>query len=658
MSFRLKTVLGIALIELMVMAILIAINQFALGGSATTQLFQRTDSTGRVFATTVADAVIATDLATLDATIESAVSTADLTYIRVRNSAGVVLSEGGAKEALARPFEPDASFDTATSDHVIDVSIPISIAGTVFGSLELGMSTMAVDKEVSDALQWNIIVALVGMTLVGIFGFGLGSILTHQLKWLRAGARRISNGDLETRIRDTGRDELAETARCFNRMAEALSRDRAGLKQKQEELLDKKARVDVIVARMTDISQGEDIVMIPDTTRDDEIGDMARATVVFDESMRTVRQARLEQQRLISAFDQVAEQVAIFALDGTSLFLNAAFRRFNDAIIEALPEPFTLEAFLREGLRQEAFPDAKRAPDDWIAAQLTRADSAPMEIRRAPDRIHLTVQSFVEGIGVVLSAKDITDLRRSEGQLVQASKMATLGEMATGIAHELNQPLGVIRMASSNSLKRISKGHTDINFYRGKFERIEDQTERAAQIINHMRVFGRKADGEMAPFDLRESLQQMTSLARTQLHTLDISLLVNIPDEEALVLGEKVIFEQVLLNLFSNARDAIESQGASAGEIKLTADFDTPTGHVIKIQDTGGGVPEDVIDKLFDPFFTTKEPGKGTGLGLSISFGTIQEMSGEISVENTEVGACFLINLPAHEEEAARATGS
>ena len=655
MSFRLKTILGIALIELTVMAVLIAVNQFALGGSATSQLFDRTQATARVFANTVADAVIATDLATLDATILSAVSTADLAYIRVRDPGGVVLSAGGDAAALSRPFAADESFDTATTDHVIDVAIPITVAGTEFGSIEIGMSTLAVEEEVRQALNWNIIVAVLGMSLVAVFGFGLGSILTRQLKWLREGAARISDGDLDTRIRDKGRDELAETARCFNRMAEALSRDRAQLKAKQQELLEKKARVDVIVQSMTEISNGEDAVQIPDTERVDEIGDMARATVVFDESMRAVRQARLEQQRLISAFDQVAEQVAIFALDGTALFLNTAFRQFNETILDRLPRPFTLEEFLREGVAHGAFLDVQETGDEWIATQLNRRDTAPIEIRRAPDRVLLTVQSFVEGIGVVMSAKDITDLRRSEGQLIQASKMATLGEMATGIAHELNQPLGVIRMASSNSLKRIDKGHEDVAFYRGKFERIEEQTARAAQIINHMRVFGRKADGEVAPFDLRESLAQMTTLARTQLHTLDISLTVDFPDEPAFVLGECVIFEQVLLNLFSNARDAIEMQGQGAGEIHVSAAFGTPEGHVIRIEDTGGGVPEDILDKLFEPFFTTKEPGKGTGLGLSISFGTIRDMSGEITVKNTDRGACFAIRLPEHQEEVSLA---
>lgn len=645
MSFRLKTVLGIALIELTVMGFLIGINQFALGGSATTQLYQRAEATARVFANTIADAVIATDLATLDATIETAVSSKELTYLRVRNPSGIVLSQGGAEASLAAPFVRDASFDEARSDHVIDIDLPILVQGVEFGSIELGLSTLTVEREIAQALYWNVLIALIGMSLVAIFGFGLGTMLTRQLQGLRKGALAIARGNLGTQIEVKGRDELADTAKCFNYMAQTLASDRKILQSQQDELLAKRARVEVLVGCLRDISQQRGTVQVPDTERPDEIGDMARATVVFQDAMQAVETAQLEQQRLISAFDQVEEQVAIFGLDGQVLFLNAAFRAFNHSILEVLPAHFTLREFLNAGLDLSAFPEVEDR-DSWVEEQIRHAHGLPQEIRRAPDRILLAVQSHVEGIGTVLSAKDITELRQSERQLIHASKLATLGEMATGVAHELNQPLGVIRMASNTCVKRIDKGKAELEYLRGKLVRVGEQTERASQIINHMRIFGRKAEGVSSPFDLRDSLQEMAALARTQLHTLDISLKLNIPDTPAIVMGEKVIFEQVLLNLVSNARDAIEASESPIGDIWITADFATEAGHVIEVHDTGGGIPEEVLDKLFEPFFTTKGPGKGTGLGLSISFGTIRDMSGTISATNDGPGACFRIVLP------------
>ena len=329
MSFRLKTILGIAFIELTVMAILIGVNQFALGGSASTQLFERATATARVYANAVSDAVVATDLATLDATIQTAVGTEELTYLRARNASGFVLSEAGSVDALEAPFEADTSFETAKLDSRIDISVPIEIAGTQFGAIGMGISTLRVEREIAQALRLNLVVAAIGMSLVAVFGYGLGTILTRQLRGLRIGAREIASGHLEHQIAVKGRDELADTAACFNDMARILSHDRAVLQRQKDELLVKKGRVEVIVDCMKDISRGAGSPEIPDTDRADEIGDMARATVVFHNSMRAVEQARLEQQRLISAFDQVGEQVVVFGLDGRALFRNRAFRQFQ-----------------------------------------------------------------------------------------------------------------------------------------------------------------------------------------------------------------------------------------------------------------------------------------------------------------------------------------
>jgi C4-dicarboxylate-specific signal transduction histidine kinase len=371
--------------------------------------------------------------------------------------------------------------------------------------------------------------------------------------------------------------------------------------------------------------------------------------------MHAVEAARIEQQRLITAFDQIAELVVVFDTDGKSMFLNAAFRRFNAPILRRIGDQFTLKEYLTAGCGIGAFPDANEDPEAWITQELDRSDREPVEINCAPDRIFLTVRTHIEGIGHVLTAKDVTDLKESEKQLVQASKLATLGEMATGIAHELNQPLGVIRMASSNSIKRIRRGMVDGDYLSKKLARIEEQTERASQIINHMRIFGRKADGQKERFDLRDSLSEIASLARTQLQTLDIGLTMHMPEANGYVVGEKVLFEQVLLNMISNARDVIGSSEREDGLVTIEAQFDMNEGHVIKICDNGGGIPEHVLDKLFEPFFTTKEPGKGTGLGLSISFGTIRDMGGSIVAGNDPEGACFTITVPAAEPAKAAA---
>ena len=651
MSFRLKTVLGIALIELSVMAILITVNQLNFGGTASAQLFERVRSTGVLFSTMVADAVISSDLATLDAMIENSLTNDELIYIRVRNASDTVLSENGEPSALDAPFVSDQDFQSALTDHRIDISASIAIAGQVFGAVEIGVSTQRVEAEMAKALRWNLIVAAIGMSLVAVFGYLLGSILTAQLSSLREGARMITSGNLGYQIDVRGRDELADTARCFNAMAVTLAEDRNTLEQRQRELLDKRDRTNSIVKSMKEIAEGVEHVDVPESAREDEIGDMARATIVFREAMNQVQKARAEQARLIHAFDQLDEQVAIYGEDGRVIFLNSAFRRFNAEVVDDLPESFTRLQFLEAGLRLGAYPAAIGQEADWLQERMdwSEGDKPPTEVARAPDRTLLVRATDVRGIGTVISSSDITELKTSQAQLIQASKLATLGEMATGMAHELNQPLGVIRMASNNCIKRIQKGSLDAEYLVGKLQRMSDQTERAAQIIDHMRIFGRKADSTDHIFDVAQAIRNACKLMSPQLTNSGVLIEQDFGNDEFPVAGQQVMFEQVVLNLLSNARDAIKSNTDNPedhGQIFVSLHSNGARMVSILVEDSGGGVGEELLDRLFDPFFTTKEPGKGTGLGLSISYGILQEMGGTISATNTSRGACFRVDLP------------
>ncbi len=648
MSFRLKTILGIALIELSVMAILITVNQLNYGGSASSQLFQRAQATGDLFANMVADAVISLDLATMDAMIENTLTTGEMTYLRVRNLQGVPLSAAGDQEALAESFFADPDFETALSDHRIDIATSIEIAGQSYGVVEIGVPTLAVEQEMASALRWNIMVAFIGMSLVAVFGYLLGSALTRQLLSLRHGARMIASGDLGFQIAVRGRDELADTARCFNEMATTLVTDRAALEEKQLQLIEKRDRTGLIVDSMKLIAAGEQSVDVPDCTQSDEIGDMARATTVFQNAMREVQETRAEQARLIHAFDQVDEQVAIFGEDGCSIFTNDAFRTANSEILEKLPAGFTYAAFLEEGTRQNAYPQAVGREEDWIAERIVplKGDEPPSEIARAPGRILLVRRTQVADIGLVISASDVTELKVSQSQLIQASKLATLGEMATGIAHELNQPLGVIRMASNNCIKRIAKGQLDAEYLTGKLQRMADQTERAAQIINHMRIFGRTAEDTESAFDVVDAVENACKLMTKHLSMSGVTLHQDLCVQRPMITGHHVMFEQVLLNLLSNACDAITDSEAETHEVHVAATV-LPSGEFsLIVEDSGPGVPEAILDRLFDPFFTTKEPGKGTGLGLSISYGIIKDMGGTIAATNSGRGARFRIDLP------------
>jgi len=245
---------------------------------------------------------------------------------------------------------------------------------------------------------------------------------------------------------------------------------------------------------------------------------------------------------------------------------------------------------------------------------------------------------------VISLTSDITEIKESQAQVIQASKLATLGEMATSVAHELNQPLNVIRMAAGNSRRKVKKGNPDLEYLDQKLERIETQTARAAAIIDHMRMFGRKAEEKPEEIDPRKVITNAIDLMGEQLRLAGIEVVTDFPDKCSKVFGHTIQVEQVVINLLTNARDAMtDREGDSKITLRVSED---EAGVHISCQDTGGGIPKDVIPRIFEPFYTTKEMGKGTGLGLSVSYGIIRDIGGSIVAENVDGGARFTIKLP------------
>ncbi|MCH7944289.1 MAG: hypothetical protein IIB67_13825, partial [Proteobacteria bacterium] len=197
-------------------------------------------------------------------------------------------------------------------------------------------------------------------------------------------------------------------------------------------------------------------------------------------------------------------------------------------------------------------------------------------------------------------------------------------------------------------------GDFDADYLRGKLDRISAQTERAAAIIDHMRIFGRKADEEPRPIDLREVARDALGLMGEQLRLDGIEIECDFPEDCRPALGHAAQLEQVVLNLLGNARDAIEANRQGPGEprrIVVTVEDAGPEDKVrLIVEDSGGGIPQDIISRIFEPFFTTKQTGKGTGLGLSISYGIVTDMGGTIEAANAGDGARITITLPVTAE--------
>ena len=254
---------------------------------------------------------------------------------------------------------------------------------------------------------------------------------------------------------------------------------------------------------------------------------------------------------------------------------------------------------------------------------------------------------------LLVTTSDITKRLETEQQLLQASKMATLGEMATGVAHELNQPLAVMESASSFLMRKLNKKEDiEEEHLLIMAQKISSNVDRATRIINHLREFGRKEDAGLEKIQVNDLLRRANELLSQQLKVRGIEVVWQLAEKLPLIMTDPGRLEQVFVNLLLNARDAIEdklsTKGIKKGSEKIilttSSDGDKIT---IEVSDTGTGIPKDQLEKIFEPFFTTKSVGKGTGLGLSISYGIIKDCGGNIHVRSKKgEGARFIIEFP------------
>jgi len=258
--------------------------------------------------------------------------------------------------------------------------------------------------------------------------------------------------------------------------------------------------------------------------------------------------------------------------------------------------------------------------------------------------------------GIIATTVDVTESMVKETQLIQASKMATLGEMATGVAHELNQPLSVIKTASSFLIKKVNnEEEIKPDILKTLAEEVDSYVDRASKIIAHMRQFGRKSEVDKHMVQVNQSLSKALELFSQQLKLRNIEVVVQLQDDLPPILADSNRLEQVFINLLINARDAIEEKWETPqheGEARKIS-IETMLKEkmvIVELADTGPGVDKAILNKIFEPFFTTKKVGKGTGLGLSISYGIIKDYGGTIeAISRENKGTTFRISFPVCE---------
>ena len=384
---------------------------------------------------------------------------------------------------------------------------------------------------------------------------------------------------------------------------------------------------------ITDPREG---VFVPEDIR--LLSTLATHAAVVIANARFFEMVRRAKEQWETAFDALSEGIAVVDDEGR-------VRRSNRALASLLNMPLHDVVGTPLG---DALIGKSHALADLLAAARRGERSAPVIARS--ERLKRAVRINAARIpgatieqSIVVMVEDVTEQQALETQLVQSEKLAAVGQLVSGVAHELNNPLTSIAGLSEFLLEQKELGKKD----RGHLQVIHEQAERAGRIVRNLLTFARKGASERVPVDLNDVVRRTLSLMTYDLKLKDISvereLSATLPD----VLGDRHGLQQVVLNLITNAAQAVaENPRERAREISVSTWFDTQV-H-LRVSDSGPGIPDDLVQSVFTPFFTTKEPGKGTGLGLSITYSIVQSHSGQITIEprNPRGGAAFRVDLP------------
>jgi two-component system NtrC family sensor kinase len=365
---------------------------------------------------------------------------------------------------------------------------------------------------------------------------------------------------------------------------------------------------------------------------------LATHAAVVIANARFFEMVRRAKEQWETTFDALSEGIAVVDDEGR-------VRRANRALAGLLGMP--LQNMVGTPLG-EALLGKPNVLVELLAA--TRRGDRPAPLVARSERLRRALRVNVARIpgatteqSIVVMVEDVTEQQALETQLVQSEKLAAVGQLVSGVAHELNNPLTSIAGLSEFLLEQKELGKKD----RGHLQVIQEQAERAGRIVRNLLTFARKGSAERIPVDLNDVIRRTLSLTGYELKLKDVTVERELSGALPEVFGDRHGLQQVVLNLVTNAAHAVaDNPRDRPREITVSTWFD---GQVhLRVADTGPGIADEIAQSVFTPFFTTKEPGKGTGLGLSITYSIVESHGGQIVLEprGPRGGAAFRVDLP------------
>jgi C4-dicarboxylate-specific signal transduction histidine kinase len=483
-----------------------------------------------------------------------------------------------------------------------ELAVPMVQDGIRVGIVRMGISTHRMSAAVTSFVRTVIVTVGLGVLVFAGLALYVDARLRHILSRFIQATRRMAGGDLERPVEIRTGDDLEELARNFNRMAASLREREADLQRAKEtlegtvrertrELTAEKERLDTIV------------------------GAVGAGMLLLDPSMRVIWANRMAREWLGEGSLRVGSPCPWQGPAGT-------------------PVCASCPSAIAAATGRTEVADAVAVEVDGVRRHFTVISSPILD----PEG------RVAEVLELIL---DVTRRKEIEEELVQAAKLASLGELAGGVAHEIGNPVAIISAKAKLLLATIRAGRTPERL-ESDIEKIERHSERIGRISRSLLSYSRRSPGERKVVRLGDVVREALTLLEHRFAVGNVRVTLRVPEDLPPVLACRNDLVQVFVNLVQNAIDAMPR----GGEVRIEAGERQGVLHVL-VSDTGTGMTDAVRRRLFSPFFTTKDPGMGTGLGLSISQRILRDHGGEVAVESRPgVGTTFSIRLPAAKEAA------
>lgn len=578
----------------------------------------------------------------------------------------------------------------------------------ILGALDTVVSLQKIDREIAAAQRsmfaFTTLIFLATSAIIVIF---LLHAVNRPIHALIAGIQRMAGGDFSSYVNLPHKNEIGRLGDVVNRMGDAIAAQRVGLQKQRDEYQVLFELVPCLITvqdrnyrllrynreferrfapgkgdRCYEAYKGRtsrcDPCPVEATFKDgrshytEESGVnkdgtlsywLVRTSAVRDENGEVVAAMEIshditERRHLEVELEQSeAKYHAIFSNIPNPVFVldKQGFTIMDCNRSVGVVYGYTVEELLNTSFLRLFAEQAAQGWEDRLATarELLQVRHVHKSGRTLYVNIRISPSAYGDKQVYLVTANDITQRLETEQQLVQAGKLTTLGEMASGVAHELNQPLSVIKTVSSFFMRKIERKQPIApDTLMTMLAKADANVDRATRIIHHMRQFARKSEMAMQKVRINDVLRSAFDIFSQQLKAHGIAVHWDLDDHLPPIQADPQRLEQVFINLLLNARDAIEEKWQQAGQagrddhIAISSAYRTHR-VVCRICDTGMGIAPQIRDRIFEPFFTTKEVGKGTGLGLSISYGIVQECRGTLRYRpDQRPGACFELSFP------------